>query len=415
MASDGATLPLVTFLARYSEASMDQLQGLYPALNSLTRTPNPPLTAIDCLKGMVGQEVEFVPILVAPMVEEGHPHGRIRAILGLRQYRGVLGHPSPWDDRVFGFHTEYHPGMVGICELTSANCELSQLNNHSTWVPATLALTLERLHNLPDGELYLAPMAQPVPIEGQDVVVDETIVQGRARNVQAWPGCLAHLVVDQPATRREFFERVAPAIIDAGLENELPNLCTWLKMSVIRRTNAAGPHIAAIDNPAPMINIALVEWTQTSLRRILPDAFTTRNPEQSALVNLLVRQEENATAARMREEARAVAAKAPKTIAEVWTAARFQKACIMFKVSTSREFPPMHAKIAAALDKQKRLVVEECCKEAAAFAGHIDFAPLITPLISRRIQDNQWASHDMNDYTGGITVFMMIPPHLSTL
>ena len=165
----------------------------------------------------------------------------------------------------------------------------------------------------------------------------------------------------------------------------------------------------------PQLDEELAEFAQVTLRRLLPDAFRSQPTEQSALVNLLVRQEEAAAATRQREEARAEAAKQPKTVNELWTEAQRRRACLLFNNATPSALPPLHAHVAAAAKEQRRLIIEASYKEAAAAAGNADFAPLITPVISRRIQDGSWAGHDQDDFAGGITLFMMIPPDMSLL
>ncbi|GKY90468.1 hypothetical protein MPSEU_000020600 [Mayamaea pseudoterrestris] len=300
--------PLITtFHARYSDASNDPLQGEYAGLNSLTRTDAaadlPSLEAAECMKGLVDSDVENVPILVVPSwVEQEQPFGRIRAIVGAQRYRGVPGRPSSiWDSRVIGFCSECFTGAVfNVFELVAEDFMVTPAggNDQYTDVTATLTQTLERLQKLPAGEEYLPPL---LPATGDDAT---TIVKGRARIVQALPVRFAPLVIGQEFTRRAFFDCLAPAIVEAGLEDVLNNLCTWLKLLVTCSTADGVPTIPAIKRGFPRWGADLACFTHTNLRRLLPDVFARPDLYQRALISPLVRQAIDLAEARACEDAR---------------------------------------------------------------------------------------------------------------
>ena len=406
--ADGAILPLVTLAQRFSEASMDPLKGNVAGWNALTRPDG--LTPAECRDGIVEAAVESVPVLLGFFKEDGHPHGRARAAVGAQRYRGIPGQVSPLNGQVFAINTEVAHGMAGLCCLPPENFGLCLGNGHVTFVPTTLARTLELVQGRPADDPYIPSLA---PVAGAEA--DNTIIAVKARMIQALPHGLAALVVGRVFTRIELFLLLAPIIIEKQWEETLPHLCNFLKMSVITRS-AGMPHVPLIGSTPPLMEPDLAEFLNKNLRQLLPDAFApSRNRDQTAMVNLFVRQEELATAARLREEARRTKEQAPKTVEDMWTPDCLERMCRAANVSVASNLPKVYAKVAAAPEKRRRQILEENCREIALECGGLDMEPLVTPTISKRVFECEWLGHEVNDLSQGLHPFLMAPRDLSTL
>lgn len=391
--SPGAT----TFMGRLSDTRNDPLGGAVEGLNHLVRGNL--LRREECMAGIVEAAPENVPVLIgfAPTAEE--PDGALQVLVGAQRFTGIPGQPSPWNGRTFAFNTEVYEGVAGVVELTVMDFELSPGNGHSTNMTGTLARTAELLQALPEDEIYLAPLENG----------DANVVQGKARLLQVLPMQFVPLVIGREGlTRRQTFDLLAPAIQAAGLEDALSNLCAFLKLSVTRGGAAHSPRLGSIECTVPRPDSTLVRFTKQTLHRLLPALSMPRDPNNVALVAILERQANDAAEAREREAARQEAARAPKTVSDLWTAQRLQDMCLLTQSATASSLPPVFNRMAAVPKEQRRVVLQECLRETAISEGHPDAATIVLPELALKVWNGEFAAHDGNDFNSGLNPFQMI-------
>ena len=331
----------------------------------------------------------------------GEPAGRTRLIHAPIPFPLVMGRPTVYDVRVYGFLDDVASGTVqSVLFPDDAFDEASgggAMNIFRDIATATTAWaadpTLTVVDRLPNGA---------------------DVIGVRVPRFMYVPAAYIPLFLGRRLTPRQLVDEVLATIATNGHEADLTALVRWC----LAAGTAAGlgdtesPLHAGTDVTVPVADAVFFQWRQTLLHAMLPGLTgagagpaTAATVRIASLMSDILREQRETR--RDAADARASAV-TPKTVSEYFKPYLTGKLMSLCGATNETDLPDLWADLASANGKQDREVIEENFRTIASGLSLAELTPVVTPGFAKKVTAMRFAGSNLDDLTEGVHPFSII-------
>ena len=362
-----------TYLQWY-QSQQDALGGNYAQLYAPYEATS--VKTPDELRDRLLSLSDVVPKVFLTLVLDDDGAYRTRTLHRVQRYQPHPVTPSAWDDRVFAFCGDVHPG--NYIEMVEFPADPFALTGNT--VLPTVAHTTAVLAAHPH-QGHILPLAAGA----QDTE------QLTSRYCVQVPHAYIPLLLTRRLTPRELWEQVVATIIADNRQQDCAVLITWARMALVLLpdptdptnflppANCLGPVQANLQPIAADGALQHNRWTV--LVRDLPALDPQLLSQSDQVLAVLAAFRQDRVAERAADAAAAAAANQPKLPSEAFpmTVPMWLLAC---GVTNERQLPPLYHHWAQATKGERRAVFVRLLDQRASEAGA---ATTIAPVVSKEL------------------------------
>jgi len=387
-----APAPQFDYATFYNDNSHDHAGGNYRPLMDAFVVPvaNPP--APQAVAGAIYASATVDPQAFLLLVTDAdHPNGRVTLFHRLQRHEAQLGHPSPFDNRVYAFMGDIVQGQAP----PSVEWEPTTFHLAQTVRVPTNAVIDQAIAGDPNFALF-------DPIDPADAAAEDV----RVRNTVLLPFDYVRLALPGPLTPRQAWVEIAGAIINDGKANDCQPLLNWLRVALVRQAAGQPSRLGRPMPPVPLATQALTERRWGLVIRDLPalsnaPANAAGHAIAASLNELVTDSRQN----RQEDEVRRVA-DATKTPEKKFGQQGVLKLTRLCHCATADGLPNVWKDLAAAPKKQEINVIQQAFNDTASNVLQMPGTNVpITPDIANKIGTLSFSMTDDEDLSTGIHPF----------
>ena len=274
-----------------------------------------------------------------PTTPETGP-GHIACYHGLGQFPQRLGvPPTQWDTRAFAFHGDFIHNSIQTIEWPTQSFHLANA------IRVTSAVAIDQFFANDANATALGPFAA-----GD---ADTEIV--RVRFGIYIPPPLIAIILTDPLSPRQAWERIRGEIVRLGIEIQCGPLIDWLRCAVTRNLGV-GHTISLIQRPVPIVPLANATLINHRHNRIMQNLPARNTPIPTGADAMLINRglgelTETIRQGQVVDQAR-VDAKANKTVEDYFRSETLNL-CNICNVDNQEHLPPIYQALARAANKRE--------------------------------------------------------------